>query len=596
MVDKPGTYTGRKLGDRYELLQTLGMGGMGEVYLGRHIAVGRNVAVKILRSVFTKDEQIVKRFYREAQAAAAVKHRNIVDILDVGVSDLDDPYIVMEYLEGESLGDLLMRVGPIDLSAACAVMEPALEALQAAHDAGVVHRDLKPDNIFIVRAKKGPPEIKLIDFGISKFTTADKETRLTADGSLLGTPSYMPPEQSRGLRNIDGRADVYAMGVIMYEMLSGELPFDGDNYNAILIASLTEPPKPPTRAYAGFPFAAESIVMKALEKRRTRRFESAREMLDALRELEDFEERAASLQLITRNMKAQGIAIGDLGYDTTTLDIEGPIAAEVLSDVLKETRTPKAWTDAGEPDERAEAERSRPGVLRAMLLALAVMGVGVLGGLWAMGFFETTARTDPPVTVETPRADPSTEVVEAEAEAGVLIEVAGAPKGAKIYYRDVMIPMNPFRVDRRETIATLRVEAKGYKPFVVAVLPSEDRRVEVAMKKTFRPGPGVPREPPRGAGSLTRAQADRVYNAKKWQLVECYNMSLKGGEAPSDRSVNAGMTIRIKPSGTVKGVSLSGASAYPLLDDCIRTWVKTWIFPTTRVGGTEVFKINFTPR
>jgi serine/threonine protein kinase len=360
MVDTPGTYTGRKLGDRYELLRTLGMGGMGEVYLGRHIGVGRNVAVKILRSVFTRDEQIVKRFYREAQAAASVKHKNIVDILDVGVSDLDDPYIVMEYLEGESLGELLLRVGPIDLCAACAVMEPALEALQAAHDAGVVHRDLKPDNIFIVRNKKGPPEIKLIDFGISKFTTADKETRLTADGSLLGTPSYMSPEQSRGLRNIDGRADVYAMGVIMYEMLSGELPFDGDNYNAILIASLTEPPKPPSQAYAGFPFVAESIVMKALEKSRARRFESAKEMLDTLRELEDFEGRAQSLQLATRNMKNLGIAIGDLGYDTTTLDIEGPIAAEVLSDVLQETRTPEAWTDAGEPDKKSRQGKVAP--------------------------------------------------------------------------------------------------------------------------------------------------------------------------------------------------------------------------------------------
>jgi hypothetical protein len=185
---------------------------------------------------------------------------------------------------------------------------------------------------------------------------------------------------------------------------------------------------------------------------------------------------------------------------------------------------------------------------------------------------------------------------EAEAETGVLIEVVGAPEGAKIYYRDVMIPMNPFRVDRRETIATLRVEAGGYKPFVVAVLPTEDRRVEVAMKKILRPGPGVPKEPPRGAGSLTRAQADRVYNAKKGQLVECYNMSLKGGEAPSDRSVNARMTIRIKRSGMVKGVSLNGISAYPLLDDCIRTSVKTWIFPATGAGGTETFKINFTPR
>ncbi len=594
MVDTPGTYTGRKLGDRYELLRTLGMGGMGEVYLGRHIGVGRNVAVKILRSVFTKDEQIVKRFYREAQAAAAVKHKNIVDILDVGVSDLDDPYIVMEYLEGESLGELLTRVGPIDLGAACAVMEPTLEALQAAHDAGVVHRDLKPDNIFIVRTKKGPPEIKLIDFGISKFTTADKETRLTADGSLLGTPSYMSPEQSRGLRDIDGRADVYAMGVIMYEMLSGELPFSGDNYNAILIASLTEPPKPPTKAYAGFPFVAESIVMKALQKKRTRRFKSASEMLDALRELEDFEGRARSLWTVTRDMKNPGIAIGDLGYDTTTLDMEGPIAAEVLSDVLKETRTPKAWTDAGEHDEKAPEKRSRPGVLRSMLLALAVMGVGALGGLWATGFFETPPPTDPPIVVEAPRVDPSTGG--AEAETGVLIEVVGAPKGAKIYYRDMMIPMNPFRVDRRETIATLRVEAGGYKPFVVAVLPTEDRRVEVTMKKTPRPGSGVPVEIPAGAGSLTRAQADRVYNTKKGQLVECYNRSLKDGEAPSDRPVNARMTIRIKRSGTVKGVSLSGASAYPLLDDCIRTWVKTWIFPTTGAGGTEVFKIHFTPR
>jgi serine/threonine-protein kinase len=234
---------GALLDGRYRIVRLLGEGGMGSVYLASHVGLGRDVAIKFLHADLASRDEMVGRFHREAQAAAAIRHKNIIEVFDVGMSPQGEPFLVMEYLEGESLAGLLKRAGPLNLGAACAVMEPTLQALQAAHRKGIIHRDLKPDNIFLAHQQGEPPVVKIIDFGISKFTQCALDKWRTKTGSILGTPAYMSPEQARGSAGLDHRTDIYSMGTIFFEMLTGALPFAGNNFAEYLSAMLIEDPE-----------------------------------------------------------------------------------------------------------------------------------------------------------------------------------------------------------------------------------------------------------------------------------------------------------------------------------------------------------------
>ena len=219
---------GQTLGN-YQITSVIGEGGMGTVYLGEHRTLRRKAAVKVLKRQFAADANMVKRFVEEARAASAVAHPNIVDIHDVGTLVDGLPFMLMEYLAGESLGRRLARVGRLSPSEARSIVIQASSALEAVHDRGVVHRDLKPDNLFLVPDSlvPGGERVKVLDFGVAKLrgdlSGGGVQTR---SGTLLGTPHYMSPEQCRGLNDlIDSRTDIYALGVILYEMLCGETPF-----------------------------------------------------------------------------------------------------------------------------------------------------------------------------------------------------------------------------------------------------------------------------------------------------------------------------------------------------------------------------------
>jgi serine/threonine-protein kinase len=305
--------TGALLDGRYRIVRLLGEGGMGAVYLASHVGLGREVAIKFLHAELASREEVVGRFYREAQAAAAIRHKNIIEVFDVGVSPQGEPFLVMEYLEGESLAGLLKRTGPLNLGAACAVMEPVLQALQAAHRKGIIHRDLKPDNIFLAYQQGEPPVVKIIDFGISKFTQGEFDKWRTKTGSVMGTPAYMSPEQARGSAGLDHRSDLYSMGTILFEMLTGVLPYAGNNFAEYLSAMLIDDPRAPQSVCAGFPAEAEPLVRKALAKNPDQRFQSAAEMLDALMALPSFDARQERLTLLASTIEVRGFAAGDLG-------------------------------------------------------------------------------------------------------------------------------------------------------------------------------------------------------------------------------------------------------------------------------------------
>ena len=301
------------LDKRYRIIRLLGEGGMGSVHLAEHVGLNKRVAVKFLHLELAGQDAVVKRFEQEAKVAASIRHKNIIEVYDVGCSSDGDPFLVMEYLEGESLASLMKRTGPMDTGAACAVMEPALLALAAAHRQNIIHRDLKPDNIFLAHQPDEPPVVKVIDFGLSKITTSAPDVSCTQTGSIMGTPAYMSPEQARGASDVDHRTDLYSMGTMLFEMLTGELPYSGKTFTEFFAKLLTEEPRTPREVYPDFPVEAEPVVRKALSKSTEERFQSAAEMLEAIRALPGFDKREECLALLSSGMSKSTFAAGDLG-------------------------------------------------------------------------------------------------------------------------------------------------------------------------------------------------------------------------------------------------------------------------------------------
>ncbi|HWU90903.1 MAG TPA: serine/threonine-protein kinase, partial [Kofleriaceae bacterium] len=256
---------GRHIGS-YAIVSKLGEGGMGAVYLARHATLGRLAAVKVLLPEFSNNREIVARFFNEARAATAIRHPGIIEVYDFGFLDEQQAYIIMEYLEGESLGTRLRR-GPLAIPAVLSTTRGIARALHAAHEKAIVHRDLKPDNIFLVPDEdvRGGERVKLLDFGIAKLSPNANETGQTRTGMVIGTPTYMAPEQCRG-DSIDLRADLYALGCVIYEMLGGQPPFVANNSADILAHHLYFQPQPVSVLRPDVPPPIEQLVMSLLAK------------------------------------------------------------------------------------------------------------------------------------------------------------------------------------------------------------------------------------------------------------------------------------------------------------------------------------------
>ena len=274
----------RLVGGKYRLGRLLGEGGMGAVYEAEHTGLGTIVAVKLLNESFATDHNALSRFRREARAAAAVRHENVVSVFDTGADDRGIPFIVMEMLEGESLSTYLRREGALRPEVATAVTLQILAGLDAAHAKTVVHRDLKPGNIVLARQPDGTQLVKILDFGISKYCSDPNVPDVTATGAVIGTPRFMAPEQARGDRDIDHRVDLYAVGVLLYRMTTGKLPFGGSTQREIIDHILEGNPQAPREAAPHIPRALEAVILKALAVNPAHRQQSALEMSDELRD------------------------------------------------------------------------------------------------------------------------------------------------------------------------------------------------------------------------------------------------------------------------------------------------------------------------
>jgi serine/threonine protein kinase len=282
---KAGVPEGELVAGKYELVRLIGRGGMGSVWEGRHVTLGTRVACKFIDADFaSKSPEARTRFKNEARAAASLRSKHVVDVYDYGVMGDGRPYIVMEFLAGESLADRLERVGRLPLAATARVAHQVGRALQKAHAAGIVHRDLKPDNIFLMWDEEDEQDqVKVVDFGIAKFTDEREGTsHATQTGSVVGTPFFMSPEQARGIEAIDLRSDLWALGVVTFQCLTGQLPFHSEAVGDLLIKICTGEIPVPSHVAPDLPLSMDAWMARALERDRDLRFQSAREMTEAL--------------------------------------------------------------------------------------------------------------------------------------------------------------------------------------------------------------------------------------------------------------------------------------------------------------------------
>lgn len=382
----PDPLIGTTIDDRYEVLGTLGEGGMGTVYHVRHRLLGRQLALKALRADLARDGDLGQRFIREARAAASVAHPNVVQITDFGNLPSGQPYFVMELLVGESLSAILRKGGPLPAARATRLLTQIVDALGAAHAAGVVHRDLKPDNILICPGPSGDI-VKVLDFGLAKVAG---QSRLTKAGVVFGTPYYMSPEQASG-DPVDERADIYALGVVMYEMFTGRVPFEADTFMGVLTKHIYVEPTPPSVILGGMAAlgALEQITLTCLAKKPERRFQSMHALGEELSRVARF---------------------GDDGsFSVAPLELREPRQAHRLADELE---LPSVV-------EMRAAERGRVSERRPPTWTLVVFGIAAVAVLIAL--FSLRARSSSSTArsadrhLGAPSGQPSTEVLAATA-------------------------------------------------------------------------------------------------------------------------------------------------------------------------------------
>ncbi len=521
----PRALTGRILDGRYQLMRFLGRGGMGSVFLAKHVVIGRTLAVKVLDASRVGERREYSRLFREAQTAAAIGHPNIIEVLDVGVAPQGSPYLVMEYLEGEDVASVLRRQGALPARAACAIVEPVLLALQAAHARNIIHRDIKPANIFIVRRTDSPPVIKLIDFGIAKELGPSRGAKLTQPGAVLGTPSYMPPEQATGVEDVDPRADIYGVGISLYEMVTDSLPFEGANYNETLYKIVTDSPKRPESPIEELPASLVDIIERAMHRDPEQRFQSPAEMLEALKALELWPDRAQALAALAAELKPN---------EPNAL-VEAATQVSPESPGMPVNERDKLPSDFVETVAEGASLQPRASVTRTGAPWLFTSAAAL--SLAALVYFVLWLRSD-----ELP--DPSVASSKATAQPPddhrVTITISGVPRGATVVYDGKPVRENPFRVPATQTMMPLRVEAEGYEPFVLAIVPTRDTIVRADMKRepsgdrqTPPPAPSVQAEerptdlplrashgkptPSSSANSAVRKSARGTYYTEKFE-------------------------------------------------------------------------------
>ncbi|WP_437682422.1 protein kinase domain-containing protein [Sorangium sp. So ce131] len=386
---------GSVLAGKYRVERLLGQGGMGLVVGARHLHLDEPVAIKVLRDELAREPAIVERFLREARAAAKIKSRYVVRVTDADRLPSGAPYLVMEWLEGSDLASIVEREGPLDAARAARHVVEACESLGEAHALGIVHRDLKPSNLFVAHLPDGSICTKILDFGISKLLGEE----LTGTGNTLGTPSYMAPEQMMSARNVDARADIWAMGVVLYKLVTGTVPFRASTPSELGMKVLFGEPTPPEQARPDLPPGLAQVILRCLRREPAQRFATAAQLAAALAPFagdagaqtvalpaaRERPPRDATPGLAPAAATPQAAVATD-GPNRTLSLLNAPVPRP--SGTPPPDATPSPTTDAGD-------SARRPGPVVAALAATALAAAAGLA-LWARGAPSTPETTAPP--------------------------------------------------------------------------------------------------------------------------------------------------------------------------------------------------------
>ncbi|MBK8480508.1 MAG: protein kinase [Proteobacteria bacterium] len=482
---------GQVVASRYRVTEKLGEGGMGTVYRAEHVAIGKQLAIKVLLPEYARKADLKERFLREARAAAAIGHENIVDITDFGETPSGSVFFAMEFLDGQDLAHHVKKDGALSWPRAKAILLQICRALGAAHAKQIVHRDMKPENVILISREGRPDFVKVLDFGIAKVSGAsDGEQRLTRTGMIFGTPEYMSPEQAQG-HHPDHRVDVYAVGVIMYELLSGQVPFKADTFMGILTKHIFEEPVPPSRVNpeAHISPEVEAVVLKAMVKDRNHRYQSMAEMA------------AAIAQTPTRMTRTSG-------------ELQPPAASIVLAPTPIPSLASRTGSDdapasgtartqmggVGARDQAVEElplelpRRPRGAIYAGLGLALALLGLVLV---WSRG----AAPPPQPAKVALPAAIPE-----------VTVSVESEPSGARVLKGTIPVGQTPLelRLPQSQRGVMLTLVLAGYETAHEPVTPdATGKRLRVTLHRQPAAASATP-DPEPTARSTARALRQRT--------------------------------------------------------------------------------------
>jgi eukaryotic-like serine/threonine-protein kinase len=477
---------GTTIDGRYQVEKKLGEGGMGVVYLAKHAVIGSKCALKVLRGELTGEGEVSERFIQEARAAAAIGNDHIIQITDFGQLPDGAAYFVMEFLDGLALHDVIQNSPKMPAQRVLHIMTQCCEALAAAHQSDIVHRDLKPDNIFLVRKGTVDDFVKVLDFGIAKVQAGEGGKRLTKTGMIFGTPQYMSPEQAAG-SGVDARTDIYSLGIIMYELLCGHVPFEADTFMGVLTKHLYEEPIPPRRLVppVDMPQNLEAILLKAIAKKPDKRYQSMSEFAQDLRAVGE----GRTPDIVYDQMR-----------DTATTTVPPPSPTQVVGGKTA------VW---GRGDARSQSKPKWPifAGLGAVVVLGAVAAILFLGG----GGRGTEASANPgikpvvapiavpekkaPVEVATPPVpakEPETPPV-AAAPTVTAVKISSVPEGAELFLGEALMGKLPFDLAKPKSgdapiKYTLKLE--GYAPREVVVSSSTPDTFQVELEKIKKSGGG----------------------------------------------------------------------------------------------------------
>lgn len=514
MQSQPDDLIGTLVAERYRVKEQLGRGGMGTVYLAEHEAIRKKVALKVLHPQYSAKPDLVERFQREAISASRVKHVNVLEVFDFGQLPNGCFYLAMEFLEGHDLADELEKCKVLSAERTLGIAKQVCRALSAAHARGVVHRDLKPENVFLSRSVDGEEIVKIVDFGIAQLRTPDEAAksqpsrrRLTRTGMIFGTPEYMSPEQAQGARS-DHRVDVYAVGVMLYEMLTGAVPFTGDTFLGVLQAHLHQTLRPMREMYSQVSVSKEleGVVARALAKDVAQRFDSMGALAAALWETPEGRAMRESVlpppgpaldrisSVPTASHPSQPTSVQ---FDKASASERG--TADTVPEAANKPRSPKAATAVTALGETTpsppvtSASSSRVGVI-ALSVGAVVIAAGATALFWIRSpdakptpaTAELSASTAPPApsATETPSIAPAPPQPPAPDDDKVSLDVQTVPQGATVFMNGAQVcdkaPCE-VRVTRDETVE-LRAELDG-KSASRKVLAQRDQTVSLELKK-----------------------------------------------------------------------------------------------------------------